>query len=71
MEPKTERFWMDKGFKFASLSNCPACGAATQLWESPAKQMVHLDKDTLETHFHSCPRAREHRTEMQMKAGML
>ena len=70
-EPKTPGYWFGRGYLFHELSNCPACGTEVSVWESPAKQMVMLDAQTLETHFSSCARAKEYRTEMKFREGVL
>lgn len=69
-EPKTPRYWLDKGYRFVSLSNCPACTAPTETWEKGTQQIL-LDAKTMETHFSSCTRAKEYRTEKRMEAGLL
>lgn len=69
-EPKNARWWIDKGYKFMSLSNCPACSAPTETWLKNNTEIL-LDAKTMESHFAGCPRAREYRTEQQMRAGVL
>ncbi|HEV7674346.1 MAG TPA: hypothetical protein VGQ12_07435 [Candidatus Angelobacter sp.] len=70
-EPKTEAYWRERGYRFFELSSCPACGDPISVWESPSAHMIFLEAQTLETHFSSCTRAREYRTEQRMKAGVL
>jgi hypothetical protein len=69
-EPKTPQYWQQKGYQFFELGNCEACGQPVEFWMK-ANQPVPLDKDTLETHFSSCPNAQKYRQEQRMKAGYL
>jgi hypothetical protein len=70
-ELKTQAHWMTKGYQFFSLSNCEACGLPIEEWESPAGKLVPLDAKTLEAHWSECPQAKNFRTEMKLKAGVL
>jgi hypothetical protein len=69
-EPKTIRYWIERGFQFLDLSNCEACGRPVEVW-TKNNQMVPLNGDTLETHFSTCARAKEYRTELRLKEGVL
>ena len=69
-EPKTIRYWIDKGYQFLDLGNCEACGHPVEFWMKD-NRLTPLDAQTLETHFSSCPKAKEYRTEQRLQQGVL
>lgn len=69
-EPKTSRYWSDRGFQFFSLGNCDACGAPVEFWNK-GNQLFPIDKDTMETHYASCPNAKQFRQEQRLREGVL
>lgn len=69
-EPKTSRYWLDRGYQFFELGNCEACGVPVEVW-SKNNQFMPLDATTLETHFSSCSNAQAYRNEQRAKAGVL
>lgn len=70
-EPKTPEFWKAKGYSYVIQGRCPACAADVEIWLAPGGNEVPIDPASFEPHFSTCPKAKEYRTEMRMRAGVL
>ena len=74
VEAKTAAYWQAKGYVFQSNSECPACGFAVINVVNLRKRNstpIMLDVATFETHFSTCEKAKEYRTDQRMEAGIL
>lgn len=74
MEAKTAAYWTAKGYVFQSNGECPACGFAVINvinFARGGQPPIMLDVATFETHFSTCGKAREFRTNQRMEAGIL
>lgn len=63
-EPKTIRYWLDKGYSFLSNGDCEACGHPVEFW-TKNNQLIPLNPQTLETHNSGCVRAKEFRNKQR------
>ncbi len=68
--PKTEAYWIGKGYQFMELSSCSGCGAPVSVW-TKNNQLIPLDAQTLEPHYSECPAAQRLRQEQKLKDGVI
>ncbi len=54
---KSETELRDAGYYFKDDSRCKQCHAMIEWWVTPNGKFMPLDKDTLQPHWGTCPKA--------------
>lgn len=71
-EPKTIRYWTERGYSYARQGECPACHKPVEFWTVPhGNREIPLDPQTYEAHFSSCSGAQSFRMEQRLRAGSM
>ena len=59
--PKTDTELTAQGYAFENKAKCRGCGADIEWWLTPKGKHIPLDAATLETHWSTCPKAKDFR----------
>lgn len=59
--PRTDNELTEQGYKFKNKAHCKGCNAEIEWWETPHGKHIPLDAGTLESHWSTCPNAKDFR----------